>query len=81
MSGRVDVDHGFVVAMGAFVFVSDAMTVGGAKSAIYPLSFDESLELLDAVVKGLLLGGGKFGASAAAVVSYSSQGKGGFKLR
>ena len=36
-SGRVNMACGFVAARGAVVFVSDAMAVGGKKSALDPL--------------------------------------------
>ena len=64
------------------MFVSDVMAMGREKSALDPLSFDGSLELHDAAVEGLLLGGGEVSvfAAAAAVVPSSSQGKGGYKL-
>ena len=37
MNVRVDADHGFVAERGAVVFLSDAMAVGEAKSALGPL--------------------------------------------
>ena len=83
----VDVARGFVAARLAVVLVDNAMAMGGAEPAVYPLALDGHLELRDAEVEGFFffgvdgVVGGAGDTAAAVIVTSSSGGKGGFNLR